>query len=132
MTVFDKNIGAAGAFILAITIALGAFGAHGLKEMLDASALSTFEVGVRYQMYHGLAILILSLVPSIPQNSKKRVFWLFVMGVLFFSGSIYLLSLNSILPFETTIIGFVTPIGGLLFIIGWIILALGILKLKNQ
>jgi uncharacterized membrane protein YgdD (TMEM256/DUF423 family) len=132
MTVFEKNIAATGSFILAITIAIGAFGAHGLKELLDVSSLNTFEVGVRYQMYHGLAILILALTPSIPQNLKKRVFWFFLVGIIFFSGSIYLLSMNSILPFETSVIGFVTPLGGLLFIIGWILLAFGILTLKKQ
>ncbi|AFL80917.1 uncharacterized small membrane protein [Aequorivita sublithincola DSM 14238] len=132
MTVLDKNIAATGAIIMAITIAIGAFGAHGLKELLDASALNTFEVGVRYQMYHGLAILILGLAPSIPNISKKKVFSFFLVGILFFSGSIYLLSLDSIIPFETSVIGFVTPLGGLLFIIGWILLAYGILTLKKR
>ncbi len=132
MTVFDKNIAATGSFIMALTIAIGAFGAHGLKAMLDTAALSTFEVGVRYQMYHGLAILILGLAPSIPENLKKKVFLFFIIGILFFSGSIYLLSMNSILPFDATVIGFVTPIGGLLFIIGWFLMAYGILKLKKR
>ena len=132
MTVFDKNIAATGSIIMAITIALGAFGAHGLKEILDANALNTFEVGVRYQKYHGLAILILGLAPSIPQNIKKRVFWFFIIGILFFSGSIYLLSLNALIPFETSVVGPITPIGGMLFIIGWILLEYGILTLKKR
>lgn len=119
-----------GMFIMAATIAIGAFGAHGLKEIVDAYSLNTFEVGVRYQMYHALAIVILGFVP-IPLKLKKIVFWLFVVGILFFSGSIYLLSLNSILPFEATKIGFVTPIGGLFFIIGWIRWAYGMIKLKT-
>jgi uncharacterized membrane protein YgdD (TMEM256/DUF423 family) len=132
MTVFDKNIAATGSFIIAATIAIGAFGAHGLKQMLDADALATFEVGVRYQMYHGLGIFILGLVPSISQNLKQKIFWLFVIGILFFSGSIYLLSMNSFLPFEASKIGFITPLGGLLFIIGWFLLAYGLLTLKKR
>lgn len=132
MTVFDKNIAATGSFIVATTIAIGAFGAHGLKEMLDVDALATFEVGVRYQMYHAFGIIILGMLPSIPQKLKQRIFWFFIIGILFFSGSIYLLSMNSILPFETSVIGFVTPLGGLLFIIGWFLLAYGLLTLKKR
>lgn len=132
MTVFEKNIATTGAFIMAITIAIGAFGAHGLKEILDVSSLNTFEVGVRYQMYHALAILILALAPSISQKSKKRVFWFFLIGILFFSGSIYLLSMKSILFFEVSKIGFITPIGGLLFIIGWFLLAYDFFTLKKR
>ncbi|HET8804367.1 MAG TPA: DUF423 domain-containing protein [Aequorivita sp.] len=132
MTVFDKNIAATGSFIVAVTIAIGAFGAHGLKEILAADALATFEVGVRYQMYHALGIIVLGILPSISQKLKQRIFLFFIIGILFFSGSIYLLSMNSILPFETSAIGFVTPLGGLLFIIGWILLAYGLLTLKKR
>ena len=64
MTVFDKNMVATASFLAAITIAIGAFGAHGLKQIVDASALNTFETGVRYQMYHCLAILLLGLARS--------------------------------------------------------------------
>lgn len=132
MTVFDKNIAAMGSFIMAATIAIGAFGAHGLKEMLDADALATFEVGVRYQMYHAFGILILALVPSISQKLKQRIFWLFIIGILFFSGSIYLLSMSSLISFEVSTIGFITPLGGLLFIMGWVLLAYGLLTLKKR
>ncbi|MBK5212598.1 MAG: DUF423 domain-containing protein [Flavobacteriaceae bacterium] len=132
MTVFDKNMVATASFLAAITIAIGAFGAHGLKQIVDASALNTFETGVRYQMYHCLAILVLGLAPSIPIKIKKTVFWLFIIGILFFSGSIYLLSLNEILPFNSAKIGFITPIGGLLFIIGWFWFAYKMLSLKKR
>lgn len=115
----NRNIAISGMFITAATIALGAFGAHGLKEIVDADALSTFEVGVRYQMYHAMAIVILGYVSG-PNRLKRIVFWLFIIGILLFSGSIYLLSLNAVLPFDATRIGFVTPIGGLFFIIGWL------------
>lgn len=132
MTVFDKNIAATGSFIIAATIAIGAFGAHGLKQMLDADALATFEVGVRYQMYHAFGILILGMLPNLSQKLKNRIFWFFITGILFFSGSIYLLSMNSILPFNASVIGFITPLGGLLFIIGWFLLAYGLLTLKKR
>lgn len=132
MTVFEKNIAATGSFIIAATIAIGAFGAHGLKQMLDADALATFEVGVRYQMYHAFGILILGILPSISEKLKKGIFWFFIVGILFFSGSIYLLSMNSVLPFDASTIGFVTPLGGLLFIIGWFLLAYGLLTLKKR
>ena len=123
----DKNIAITGMLIMATTVAIGAFGAHGLKELVDATALNTFEVGVRYQMYHALAIIILGFVPT-SLKLKKIVFWFFIIGILFFSGSIYLLSLNSILPFNAAKIGFITPIGGLMFIIGWIRWGYGMIK----
>ena len=132
MTVFDKNIVVTASFLAAATIAMGAFGAHGLKNMVDAAALTTFETGIRYQMYHCLAILAVGLAPSIPEKIKKTVFWFFILGILLFSGSIYLLALNEVLPFNSAKIGFITPIGGLLFIIGWIWFAFKMLSLKKQ
>jgi uncharacterized membrane protein YgdD (TMEM256/DUF423 family) len=129
---FDKNIVVVASFLTAITIGMGAFGAHGLKNLVDASALNTFETGIRYQMYHCLALLVLGLAPLVPIKIKKTVFWFFIFGMLFFSGSIYLLALNSILPFDATKIGFITPIGGLLFILGWIWFAIKMLTLKKQ
>ncbi len=132
MTNFDKNIVVTASFLSALTIGMGAFGAHGLKNLVAVAALTTFETGIRYQMYHCLALLVLGLAPSIPVRLKKTVFWLFIFGILFFSGSIYLLSLNEILPFDSTKIGFVTPIGGLLFILGWIWFALKMLSLKKE
>ena len=132
MTVFDKNMVVTASFLAAVTIAMGAFGAHGLKNMVDAAALTTFETGIRYQMYHCLAILAVGLAPSIPEKIKKTVFWFFILGILLFSGSIYLLALNEVLPFNSAKIGFITPIGGLLFIIGWIWFAFKMLSLKKQ
>lgn len=132
MKVFDKKMVITASFLTGVTIALGAFGAHGLKNIVDASALNTFETGVRYQMYHCLAILVLGLAPSIPEKIKKTVFWLFIVGIVFFSGSIYLLALNTVLPFDAAKIGFITPIGGLLFIIGWFWFAYSLLTLKKQ
>lgn len=131
MTVFEKNMIATAAFLAAVSIAMGAFGAHGLKNLVDEKAIQIYETGIRYQMYHVLAILILGIATVIPEKIKKRVFWFFIFGIILFSGSIYLLALNAILPFDAKIIGIVTPIGGLMFIIGWILLGYGMLKLKK-
>lgn len=114
-----RNIAITGLFITAATIAIGAFGAHGLKGLVTPAAVDTFETGVRYQMYHALAIVLLGYVPG-PNRLKRIVFAFFLIGIILFSGSIYLLSLNEVLPFNAAKIGFVTPIGGLFFILGWI------------
>ena len=100
-------------------VVLGAFGAHLLSDMLSADALQSFEVGVRYQFFHGLALLFLSLSPDL-KKVMSRTALLFVIGTLLFSSSIYLLSLSTMygdtgLP---ALLGPVTPIGGLLLILG--------------
>lgn len=132
MMKIDKNIVATASFLGALTIAIGAFGAHGLKELIDAKALATFETGVRYQMYHVFAILVLGIVPITPLSTKKWIFRFFILGIIFFSGSIYLLSLNSLLPFNAKTIGFITPIGGLFFVLGWLRLGFGVIVKKYK
>jgi len=111
----------------ALSVAIGAFGAHGLKQLVDAQAIATFETGVRYQMYHSLSLFIPALIPTLSDSTKKWVFRFFLLGIIFFCGSIYLLSLKSILPFSSTSFGLVTPIGGLFFITGWLRLFYGVL-----
>ena len=96
---------------------LGAFGAHLLKKSLSESALQSFEVGVRYMMYHGLALLILTLIPF---EEKKLVAIFFVIGTLLFSLSIFFLSIQSILKINLKWLGPITPIGGTFLIMGWI------------
>lgn len=123
----NRKIAISGMIITAVTIAIGAFGAHGLRNLVDTDALNTFEVGVRYQMYHALAIVLLGFV-SAPNRLKRIVFTFFALGILFFSGSIYLLSLNAVLPFDAAKIGFITPIGGLMFILGWLRWAYGLFR----
>lgn len=127
---FNKNIIAIAAILGAVTIAIGAFGAHGLKELVSAKSLGTFETGVRYQMYHVFGLLIVGFIPGITSATQKWVFRFFSIGIVFFSGSIYLLSLNEILPFDAKTIGFITPIGGLFFIMGWLRLAYGVIVNK--
>ena len=128
----DKKILSTGAILGIIAIILGAFGAHALKKMLSIDQLSTFETGVRYQMYHALFLLFLGLMTQIPQRTKKIIFLLVIIGVILFSGSIYLLATNDLTSFNFKIIGFVTPIGGLLLILGWCGLLLNILNKKSQ
>lgn len=130
MEKFDKKIVVTASVLAAITIGIGAFGAHGLKELVDAEALSSFETGVRYQMYHVLVLLIVGFTTVIPATTKKWVFRFFCFGILLFSGSIYLLALKSVLPFSVSFLGPVTPIGGLLFMMGWLRMAYGLLTIK--
>ena len=127
----NKKIWVTATFLGATTIAIGAFGAHGLKKLVDAEALNTFETGVRYQMYHILALLILGFINAITETTKKWVFRFFIVGILLFSGSIYALSLNNVIPFNTQFLGPITPIGGILLIMGWIRWGIGICKLKS-
>lgn len=130
MNVFDKKIVIIAAILAALAIALGAFGAHGLKELVSKQALATFETGVRYHMYHAIALLIIGLASVIPTKTRYWVFMFFIFGLIFFSGSIYLLALKEILPFNVSFLGPVTPIGGMLLILGWLRLAYGLLTIK--
>lgn len=107
-------------------VILGAFGAHALKAILSPERLLSFETGVRYQLIHALALLALSLYSQLnPPNmiSAKRIGWIahfFIIGCVLFSGSIYGLALLSIMQFTSaSILGPITPIGGLLLILGW-------------
>ena len=128
----DKKILSTGAIFGIIAIILGAFGAHALKKVLSIEQLSTFETGVRYQMYHALFLLFLGLMKDITQKAKRTIYFLVLFGVILFSGSIYLLATNDLTSFDFKIIGFVTPIGGLLLILGWGVLLLNIMNKKSQ
>jgi uncharacterized membrane protein YgdD (TMEM256/DUF423 family) len=115
-----------------IAIILGAFGAHALKKVLSVDQLATFETGVRYQMYHALFLLLVSQLDMLSQKASKAIYYLVLSGVVLFSGSIYLLATNSLTSFDFKIIGFVTPIGGLLLIIAWFVLLASIFDKKSQ
>jgi uncharacterized membrane protein YgdD (TMEM256/DUF423 family) len=107
------TIGAASAFI---GVAAGAFGAHGLKGRVPETALATFEVGVRYQMYHALALIAVAwVIGRWPGPHGLVAGWLFVAGTVIFSGSLYGLTLSG-----ARWLGAVTPLGGLSFLAGWI------------
>ncbi|GAA0462567.1 DUF423 domain-containing protein [Alkalibacillus silvisoli] len=115
-------IGAISGFI---TVALGAFGAHGLENRLSEKMMQTWEKAVQYQMFHTIAIFIASILLL---KTELTVFqtsgWAFLVGILIFSGSLYIYSLTS-----TKFFAMITPIGGLAFLIGWIILAYGVTKI---
>lgn len=109
----DKKILITAVVLGATSVIFGAFGAHGLKALISAEAIQTFETGVRYQMYHALLLLFVGLAPSNLIPNKKTVFYLVLFGVVLFSGSIYGLATNALTGFNFKTIGFVTPIGGL-------------------
>ena len=115
----DKKIISTGAILGMTAIILGAFGAHALKKVLYMEELSTFETGVRYQMYHALFLIFIGIINELSQKAKKIIYNLVVFGVLLFSGSIYVLATNSLTSFDFKVIGFITPIGGLLLILAW-------------
>lgn len=120
-----------GALFGGLAVVLGAFGAHALKSALDAEAIKTFETGVKYQMYHALLLMLVAGLPQLSVQAKTSVFWLLLIGILLFSGSIYLLATNSLTAFDFKKIGFVTPIGGALLIIAWGVLVFNFFNWKK-
>ena len=126
----DKKIVSTAAFLGMIAIILGAFGAHKLKEVLTLEQLNTFETGVKYQMYHALFLLLVGMNTILSAKTKKTIYYLTLFGVIFFSGSIYGLATNSLTTFDFKVIGFLTPIGGLLLIMAWSVLLVSYLKKK--
>jgi uncharacterized membrane protein YgdD (TMEM256/DUF423 family) len=127
----NRKIVLTGIFMGVLAIILGAFGAHLLKKWLSVEQLVSFETAVRYQMYHAFFLFFLSTQKEISEKVLKSVYNLTVFGVLLFSGSIYLLATNNLTSFDFKIIGFVTPLGGLLLIVAWSYLFFSILKRKS-
>ena len=127
----NRKIISTAAFLGMVAIILGAFGAHALKKVLNLEQLNTFETGVKYQMYHALFLLFVGLSESIVEKTKKMIFYFITSGVVLFSGSIYLLATQSITAINFKPIGFVTPIGGLLLIVGWFWLFIDFYKKKR-
>ena len=120
----DRTFAAAGAISALIAIAAGAFGAHGLRARLTPDLLAVFETAARYQMYHALALLAVAWASSRwPVGSVRAAGWLFIAGTIVFSGSLYVLSLTG-----QRWLGAITPIGGVLFLAGWLALAIGVLR----
>jgi uncharacterized membrane protein YgdD (TMEM256/DUF423 family) len=117
------------AFLGMLTIILGAFGAHALKDQLEPESLQSFETGVRYMMFHVLAILLINFSPLLSQRSKTRISQLFLIGILLFSGSIFVIATGMI---QAKTIWFITPLGGLFFVLGWLIAALTFLKSNDK
>ncbi len=124
----NKTILGAGIFFGVTAILLGAFGAHGLENFINTDEIATFETGVKYQMYHALFLLILGCIDKLKTQDKKAIYILISLGVICFSFSLYLLATNGLTTFDFKSIGFITPIGGLLLILGWLLLAYRIFK----
>jgi len=113
-----------------LAVVFGAMGAHALKDVLSESQLSSFETGVRYQMYHALLLLVLSNIKAL---QSKAILWLVVLGVFLFSFSIYLLNLRFELSLEgLSILGPITPIEGILLITAWGSIIYKALKIKSE
>ena len=118
----NKTIFITGILFGLFAIVLGAFGAHTLKDVLDSSALDSYETGVRYQMYHALFLLVLGSRAKEFNFSLKPVYYLILFGTICFSFSIYLLSTTELTGWYIGSFGLITPFGGVLLILGWALL----------
>ncbi|MEO9571366.1 MAG: DUF423 domain-containing protein [Polaribacter sp.] len=118
-------------FLGMLAIILGAFGAHALKGILTPQELASFETAVRYQMYHVIVLLFVNIYTEFSFSQKNTISYIFFLGILFFSGSIYTIHLTTI---SAKSIWFITPIGGLVLSIGWISMIIIFLKkyIKNK
>ena len=115
------NWSAVGAFVLALAVIVGAFGAHALEGRLDAYAKGIYQTGVSYHFYHALGMLIVSFLPRLGALPASRAAWvcaLLLTGIVLFSGSLYALAITGV-----RLLGAVTPLGGLSFIAAWLLLA---------
>lgn len=124
----NKTILVSAAILGLLGICLGAFAAHGLEALISEESIKSFETGVRYQMYHAFFLLLIGGTDIVGYKWKKPIFYLTVAGVLFFSGSIYGLATNDLSLFDFKKIALITPLGGLLLIVAWAALLLGIVK----
>jgi uncharacterized membrane protein YgdD (TMEM256/DUF423 family) len=115
----DRTFFILGALFAGLGVALGAFGAHALRDRLPADLLAIFETGVRYQVYHALALFaVVVAIMRWPGNNLPVIAgWLFVVGILIFSGSLYALAISG-----TRWLGAITPLGGVAFLAGWVLL----------
>lgn len=128
-----KNKGAlqAAAILGALAVVFGALGAHALERYLNTDALESFETGVRYQMYHALALLVMGL-SNAELKYGKIIASLWIIGVVLFSGSIYLLSTQSLTDLNWSWLGPITPVGGLLLIAAWVLLFMSSLRSSKK
>ncbi len=121
------------ASLLGLTsVIFGAFGAHGLKSLISSESIQSFETGVRYQMYHALLLFFVAQTTMLTTRTKQTIYYLILVGVILFSGSIYGLATNALTTFNFKMIAFITPIGGLLLIIAWLTMLVGFIKFKEN
>ena len=111
-----------GAFFGMTAVIIGAFGAHALGELISEDSLRSFETGVKYQMYHAILMIVLGF--NLKPNSKfvKIIFYMLTFGIVLFSGSIYFLATNALFVFDFTSIALITPLGGSLLILSWLLI----------
>lgn len=127
-----KTILLAGSLFCLFAVVFGAFAAHALKQFIEPNAVEIFQTGVKYQFYHGIAILFCGLWHKVePISNLKIATLLFAIGIFLFSGSLYLLSFRAIINLPLNLIGPATPIGGVFFIAGWVSIIYSILKTKS-
>jgi uncharacterized membrane protein YgdD (TMEM256/DUF423 family) len=113
-----------GTVLLALAVLIGAFGAHGLKNLVEAEKLVTFETGVRYHFYHGFALVLLGIFTQLVPNTKAQLsHWAFTVGILLFSFNCYFYVLSGLKVFAM-----IVPVGGLLFVLGWSAFAISVFK----
>ncbi|MBB6272232.1 uncharacterized membrane protein YgdD (TMEM256/DUF423 family) [Pedobacter cryoconitis] len=125
----NRRIILTASFFGALAVILGAFGAHGLKSVLSADQLTIWAKGVEYQFYHTFALLFLSTFARFRNKLVDLAYYCFTVGILFFSGSLYLLATREVLQLSwINIVGPITPLGGLLLVTGWIFLFFAALK----
>ena len=111
-----------GAILAGLAVAIGAFGAHGLEKMVSAESLVTWEKGVRYQMYHAIALFIISwALVQYPEQAQTLInaAWAFIVGTILFSGSLYFLVLTGSLKLGPINLAYLTPLGGFAYVLGW-------------
>lgn len=128
----NKTILITGSIFGLVGVCLGAFAAHGLEALVTEDAIKSFETGVRYQIYHAFLLLILGSTQMLSAQWKKPIFYLVLFGVVLFSGSIYGLATNDLSVFDFTTIALVTPFGGLLLILAWLILLIALIKDRSN
>lgn len=127
----NKRIILTASFLGAVAVLFGAFGAHGLKALIDAPSLEIWQKGVDYQFYHTFALLYLSTFARYRNKLINIAYFCFTFGIILFSGSLYLLATRSLLKLDfVNVIGPITPMGGLLFVLGWIMLFFAAVKDK--
>ena len=119
-----------GAFLAGLGVVLGAFGAHGLKQLVGPETVNTYQTGVQYQMYHAFALMLVGILyERLPSNLMNWSGILFLTGIVLFSGSLYLLaSLKAMNKVGVSGIGIITPIGGVFFVVAWLLLVIAIIR----
>jgi uncharacterized membrane protein YgdD (TMEM256/DUF423 family) len=128
-----KKLIITGSILAGLSVALGALAAHWLKANISPANVANFDTAARYQMYHALAILIMAALPEKFHIKPFRyAYYAFLCGTIFFSGSIYFLATRELTGLQMSWIGPVTPLGGLMFISGWVLLIFSAFKVSNK